>query len=198
MALGLIVPLSYLLGAIPFGLLVARLVKRVDVRRYGSGNTGTTNVLRTAGVRPALAVLLLDAGKGVLAVMLAKMVSSSPGLDVAAAIAVLVGHNWSVFIRFQGGKGTATGMGALCTLSPLSGLIVLLTGFPFIVIFRYVSLGAIVGAVATLVSVVLLATLAPSLSQAIADTGSQRDDVLQGPSQLHPHHVGVGVHSEGR
>ncbi|MBI2856563.1 MAG: glycerol-3-phosphate 1-O-acyltransferase PlsY [Chloroflexi bacterium] len=164
MASSLVIPLSYLLGAIPFGLLVARLVKRIDVRRYGSGNTGTTNVLRTTGLKPALAVLLLDAGKGVLAVMLAKVVSPSPGLEVAAAIAVLVGHNWSVFIHFQGGKGTATGMGALCTLSPLAGLIVLVVGLPFIAIFRYISLGSIVGAVAALVSVVLLASLAPSVS----------------------------------
>ena len=164
MAYGFIILVSYLLGAVPFGLLVARLVKHVDIRRYGSGNTGMTNVMRVTGVRPALVVLLLDAGKGVLAVMLAKLVSPSPGLEVASAIAVLVGHNWSVFIRFQGGKGTATGIGALCALAPLSGLIVVVVGAPFIVVFRHVSLGAIVGAVTAFVSVVLLALLAPSIS----------------------------------
>ena len=77
MTFGLLIPLCYLMGAIPFGLLVARLVRRVDVRQYGSGNTGASNVLRAAGKWPALAVLVLDVGKGVLAVVLAKTIDPS-------------------------------------------------------------------------------------------------------------------------
>jgi glycerol-3-phosphate acyltransferase PlsY len=163
MTFGLLIPLCYLLGAVPFGLLIARLARRIDVRRYGSGNTGVTNVLRTAGVRPALAVLVLDTGKGVLAVSLARIIDPSPSLEVAAALSVLVGHNWSVFLRFHGGKGIAAGMGAFCALSPLAGLIMITVGMPFIVIFRYVSLGSIVGAVTAVISTLLLAILAPSL-----------------------------------
>ena len=163
MTFGLIITLCYLMGAIPFGLLVARLVRHVDVREYGSGNTGASNVLRAAGMWPALAVLVLDTGKGVLAVVLAKVIDQSPSLEVAAALSVLVGHTWSVFLRFRGGKGSATGIGSFCALSPLAGLIMMTVGLPFIALFRYVSLGAIIGAVTAVVSMLLLAILAPSL-----------------------------------
>ncbi len=140
MTFGLLIPFFYLLGAVPFGLLIARLVRRIDVRQYGSGNTGASNVLRAAGVWPALAVLVLDTGKGVLAVVLAKIIDPSPSLEVAAALSVLVGHNWSIFLRFRGGKGSATGIGSFCAMSPLAGLIMLAVGLPFIALFRDVSL----------------------------------------------------------
>ena len=163
MTFGLLIPLCYHMGAIRFGLLIARLVRHVDVREYGSGNTGASNVLCAAGVWPALAVLVLDTGKGVLAVVLAKVIDPSPSLEVAAALSVLVGHTWSVFLRFRGGKGSATGIGSFCALSPLAGLIMMTVGLPFIALFRYVSLGAIIGAVTAVVSMLLLAILAPSL-----------------------------------
>ena len=163
MAFGLLIPFCYIMGAVPFGLLIARVVRRIDVREYGSGNTGASNVLRAAGVGPALAVLFFDMGKGVLAVVLAKVIDQSPSLEVAAALSVLIGHNWSVFLRFRGGKGSATGIGSFCAMSPLAGLIMLVVGLPFIAIFRYVSLGAIIGAVTAVVSMLLLAILAPTL-----------------------------------
>ena len=163
MAFGLLIPFFYLLGAVPFGLLVARLVRHIDVREYGSGNTGVTNVLRTLGVWPALVVLVLDMGKGVLAVMLPRIIDPSPSLEVAAALSVLVGHNWSVFLRFRGGKGSATGIGSFCAMSPLAGLIMMTVGLPFIALFRYVSLGSIIGAITAVVSMLLLALLAQSL-----------------------------------
>ena len=120
-------------------------------------------MLRAAGMWPALAVLVLDTGKGVLAVVLAKIIDPSPSLEVAAALSVLVGHTWSIFLRFRGGKGSATGIGSFCALSPLAGLIMMTVGLPFIALFRYVSLGAIIGAVTAVVSMLLLAILAPSL-----------------------------------
>ncbi len=164
MAYALVVPLCYLLGSVPFGLLVARLARGVDVRSYGSGNTGMTNVLRTAGVAPGLLVLGLDLGKGIAPVLLVRAIEPSPALEVAAALAALVGHNWSVFIRFQGGKGTATGLGTVCAISPAAGLIVALVSLPPLVVSRYVSLGSIMGATSALASIAGLALLAPELT----------------------------------
>ena len=159
----LVVLVSYLLGALPFGLLMTRLVRGIDVRRYGSGSTGMTNVLRTIGPVPAVMVLVLDSGKGILAVFLAKAFDAGPAIEAASALAALVGHNWSVFIRFQGGKGIATGVGALCALSPLAGLIALLVGLPVIALSRYVSLGSVVAASTAAISVPLLAMADPSM-----------------------------------
>ena len=167
MHLVLAIILSYLLGSVPFGLLVTSWVRRVDVREHGSGNTGVTNVLRTAGLWPALVVLTLDVGKAVLVVTLSRWLSSDSILEVAAAISVLVGHNWSVFVKFGGGKGIATGVGALFALSPIAGLVALLVGLPLIVMSRYVSLGSIFGAMSALVSVPALAALAPDVQMSV-------------------------------
>ena len=154
---------GYLLGALPFGLLMTRLVRGIDVRRYGSGSTGMTNVLRTIGPVPAVIVLVLDSGKGVLAVLLARAFDAGPAIEAASALAALVGHNWSVFIRFQGGKGIATGVGALCALSPVAGLIAILVGLPVIALSRYVSLGSVVAASTAAITVPLLAMTDPSM-----------------------------------
>lgn len=156
--------ISYLLGALPFGLLMARLVRGIDVRRYGSGSTGMTNVLRTIGLVPALVVLALDAGKGIAAVFLARALDAGFAVEAASALAALVGHNWSVFIRFQGGKGIATGVGALCALSPVAGLIALLVGVPTILLSRYVSLGSVAGATTGAIAVPVLAMADPSMT----------------------------------
>lgn len=171
MTIVLLVLFSYLLGALPFGLLMAKLVKGIDVRRYGSGSTGMTNVLRTIGVVPALVVLALDAGKGIAAVFLARYLEAGLPVEAAAALAALVGHNWSVFIRFQGGKGTATGVGALCALSPVAGLIALLVGVPVIALSRYVSLGSVLGASTAAISVPVLAMTDPSMPLGVPSYG---------------------------
>ena len=118
----ILVPLAYLLGSVPFGLIAGRLVANVDVRDYGSGKIGMTNVLRTSGKTAAAVVLLLDMGKGVLAVFIARLFFDSYGAEAAAALAVLFGHNWPVFIKFRGGRGTASGWGGLLILSPIAGL----------------------------------------------------------------------------
>ncbi len=167
MCLVLTIILSYLLGSVPFGLLVTSRVRRLDVREHGSGNTGMANVLRIAGLWPALVVLTLDLGKAVLVVTLSRWVSSDPILAVAAAISVLFGHNWSIFIKFGGGKGIATGAGALLALSPIAGLIALLVGLPLIAIFRYVSLGSIFGTLSALVSVPVLYAFAPDIPMSV-------------------------------
>lgn len=148
---GLII-LSYLLGAVPFGLVVGRLFGGVDVRQYGSGNMGATNVLRTAGRRAGILVLMLDLGKGAGAVALAWwLVPHSNIAEVAAALAAMVGHNWSVYIRFRGGRGVATGLGGLLMLSWQVALISLAVFLVVVALSRYVSLGSILGACSSLI-----------------------------------------------
>ena len=153
--------LGYLLGSLPFGLVAGRLLKGVDVRHHGSGSIGMTNVWRTVGVPAAVAVLALDMGKAVLAVLLAKAYSELSGVEVAAALAALVGHIWPVFSGFRGGKGTAPGWGGLFILSPVSGLIGGAIGVSTIVIWRYASLGSLLGATSGAVVLILLAVLGP-------------------------------------
>lgn len=154
-----VVVISYLLGSIPFGLLVARRSAKVDVRQYGSGKTGTTNVLRVAGKKAAFLVFSLDLLKGALAVVFAGLIvgrsylvvgNISLGLLTAqsvAALAAMAGHNWSVFLKFQGGRGVATFFGGLIALSPV---VALFGGEVFLIgtgLTRFASLGSIAGAV---------------------------------------------------
>ena len=89
----IMVPISYLIGSVPFGLLAGKLAAKVDIRDYGSGKIGMTNVLRTAGVTAAAVVLLLDMGKAVAAVVIARLLFDSGGVEAAAALAVIFGHN---------------------------------------------------------------------------------------------------------
>ena len=148
---------GYLLGSIPFGVMAGWLVKRVDVRDYGSGSSGMTNVLRTIGRPAAALVLLLDMGKAVLAVALARGLSDAPGVDAAAALAALVGHALPLFIGFRGGKGTAAGWGGLLILSPLSGLVATVVGLAAIGMSRYMSLGSILATAAGTITLAVLA-----------------------------------------
>lgn len=176
----LLISACYLMGAVPFGLLIPRLIRHIDVRMYGSGNTGVTNVLRTLGVWPAVAVLILDVGKGSLAILIAKIMYQTPSLEVAAGLSVLVGHNWPIFLRFRGGKGVAAGIGSVYAISPLAGLIVTIAGLPFIAIFRYVSLGSIIGAITALASITILALFIPSATLGV-------------PSLIYILYPGIGV-----
>ncbi len=149
------VPIAYLIGSIPFGLLAGKLVAKVDIREYGSGKIGMTNVLRTAGTTAAAVVLLLDMGKAVAGVVIARLLFDSGGVEAAAALAVIFGHNWPVFIGFRGGRGTASGWGGLLILSPIAGVIATVVGVLLIGLTRYMSLGSI--AATALGSVALIA-----------------------------------------
>jgi acyl phosphate:glycerol-3-phosphate acyltransferase len=164
----LVIILAYLLGSIPFGYLIVRASKRADIRETGSGGTGATNVSRRAGKGPGVLTLVLDALKGAAAVVIAKIVLGLPifaasgaslhhaanasaiesahWIIAAAAIAVIVGHIFPVWLGFRGGKGVATGVGVFLVLAPLA---VVFAGLIFLVIVlltRYVSLGSIVAA----------------------------------------------------
>lgn len=159
-AVALAVAIGYLLGAIPFGLLVARVMRGIDLRQYGSHRTGATNALRTIGARGAALVFLLDVGKGVAAVVVARLLLGDAEVRewaaAAAGFAAIVGHNWSVFIRFTGGRGVATSTGALGALVPLALLIVAPIVIAVMWRWRYVSLGSIAGSLLAPFVVLLL------------------------------------------
>jgi glycerol-3-phosphate acyltransferase PlsY len=144
-ALGVV--LAYLIGGIPFGLIIVKLMTGADVREAGSGNIGATNVLRTTGLVPGILTLVLDAAKAWVAVWLADRLSGGSEFWMSfAALAALLGHAWPVWIRFQGGKAVASFVGAYAYVTPLPLLAVVLL-FIFVVAWtRYLSLGSIVAA----------------------------------------------------
>ena len=136
---------AYFIGAVPWGLVLGKL-KGIDPRQHGSGGTGATNTLRLLGWRIALAVFVLDFAKGLIPVVLVKALDGPTWLSAAVAVATVVGHCWSPFIGFKGGKGMATGGGAAVGLAPW--LIVLLLMIVLIVaVTRYVSLASLVTAI---------------------------------------------------
>jgi glycerol-3-phosphate acyltransferase PlsY len=164
---------GYLLGSIPTGVIVSRLAGGEDPRLKGSGKTGATNVLRTLGAGPAAIVVLVDFLKGVAAVLLVRFVIfgaavAHPGMSDAtfgivrdsaealAATAALIGHNYSVFIGFKGGRGVLTATGAMTTMSPLATLFAACAGIPAIFLTRYVSLGSVLAAFMAAVSEIFL------------------------------------------
>ncbi|MCH7734640.1 MAG: glycerol-3-phosphate 1-O-acyltransferase PlsY [Chloroflexi bacterium] len=141
------IPAAYVLGSLPFGVIIGRLFSDVDVRSAGSGSVGASNVMRTSGVKAGVLALILDGAKGAVAIGIAKFVADgpTPELEAIAGLTAMVGHNWSIFIGFKGGKGVTTGWAALGVMSPWAALATL-TGAPVAAASRYVSLGSIVGA----------------------------------------------------
>jgi acyl phosphate:glycerol-3-phosphate acyltransferase len=158
--------LAYLLGSIPFSYLVARL-KGVDVRKVGSGNVGATNVMRAAGRGAGLLAFALDFAKGAGAVLLARAADPGGALPAGAAVATVLGHMYPVWLRFRGGKGVATGVGAFVPLvPPAAGMAFLAFGLVLLAT-RYVSLASIAGAVTLAVAAFLLGA-APAVARAAA------------------------------
>ena len=154
-----VVVLGYLLGSIPFGLLLSRRSAKVDIRKHGSGKTGATNVLRTAGKKVATLVVTMDVLKGALAVVFAGLIIRGDSLvigeanlgilaaQILAALAAVLGHIFPIFVKFKGGRGVATFFGGLIALCPAAAL---LGGEVFIIgagLTRYASLGSITGVV---------------------------------------------------
>jgi glycerol-3-phosphate acyltransferase PlsY len=143
----LVVPVGYLLGAIPFGLLMAKWFGGQDVRQHGSGNIGATNVSRVAGPMAGILTLLLDAGKGAAAVWLASRVSGQNAtVMMLAGLAALAGHCFPVWLKLQGGKGVATGLGVFLALCPLAAVCALIVFALAFLLWRYVSLASLAGA----------------------------------------------------
>jgi glycerol-3-phosphate acyltransferase PlsY len=149
--------IGYLLGSVPFGLVVGYLWLGRDIRASGSGKTGTTNVLRTAGKIPAGLVMVCDIGKGVVPGIIGRFVFDDPGVAAAGAGAAVVGHVWPLFAGFRGGRGVATAFGGILGLSPLLALIFPVIGLALVVPTRYVSLMSVVGTPLSALIVVLAA-----------------------------------------
>jgi glycerol-3-phosphate acyltransferase PlsY len=154
-----VLPLAYLMGSIPWGYFLMHWSQGVDVRDYGSGRTGMTNVLRTGGRSMAAVVLALDVSKGVVAVLLAREILVSTGGEVVAGLLALAGHNWPVFLNFKGGRGIATGMGVLAIIAPIAAIIGMLMFIPVTLISRYLSLGSVTGVITAGLALVALAFL---------------------------------------
>ncbi len=139
--------IAYLIGGIPFGYLLVRMQTGEDVRSKGSGNIGATNVLRTTGRAAAVATLVLDIGKGCVAVWLAgKLTSNSAAAMSLAALAVMAGHAYPVYLKFRGGKAVASFIGAFLVLTPVPLLAALALFVIVVAATRHISLGSIVAA----------------------------------------------------
>ena len=144
-ALGLV--LVYLIGAIPVGFLIARAAGGIDIRGKGSGTIGATNVLRTLGPMPAVLTLLGDIVKGFVAVRVAEILGPDPAWGAAGALVAIVGNCWPVFLRFKGGKGVATALGAFLALTPAAIVPAAVVWIVVVAAFRYVSLASILASV---------------------------------------------------
>ncbi len=179
--------LAYLIGSFPSGVVVVRVGRGFDVRRVGSKRSGATNVLRSAGVVSAVIVFLLDLAKGVLAVLLGQWLAGSAWVGarcagwlgvspawplpaswlsplwagMAAGLAAVAGHNWPVYIRFRGGRGVTTTLGALIPLAPWVATAAFVVAVVLIARTRYVSLGSVVGAALVPVGLFLQAIFVP-------------------------------------
>jgi len=141
--------LAYLLGSIPFGYLIVRWQKGIDVRTTGSGSIGATNVMRNLGVIGFIATFILDVGKGIVAVRLASwLTSEDPRWIAASALAAILGHCFPVWLKFRGGKGVATGVGVFIALAPAQVVLVLVIFAMIVAIWRYISLGSIIATAA--------------------------------------------------
>lgn len=138
--------LSYLIGSIPVGYLICKVFKKVDIRKFGSGNIGATNVYRIFGWKYGLSTLIFDILKGFLPVYIGKILKLTNPVVLSAGILSISGHSFSIFLKGKGGKGVSTSFGVIIGLLPLPALFSFIIWLAIVLIFRYVSLGSIIGA----------------------------------------------------
>jgi glycerol-3-phosphate acyltransferase PlsY len=150
---------GYLIGSVPVGLIVTRLLRGVDVRDYGSGKTGFTNTLRVLGLRRSLPVFAGDLGKGLAAALLPLLYSHDPWARAAGGLAAVIGHVWPVFAGFRGGRGVLTGAGVLLALDPVACLVAVPFALAVMLATRYMSLASITGCVAAAAAFLAFAAL---------------------------------------
>lgn len=141
--------LGHVCGSVPSGLWLVQAFHGIDIRNYGSKNIGTTNVFRTVGPKTAVLVLIADAFKGILAVGIMSYLFHNPLLDVVTALGALLGHNYSLFLGFKGGKGVATALGLLIFMMPKVAIASFGIWLVCVLLTRYVSLGSIMAAIFT-------------------------------------------------
>ena len=154
----LTLPIAYLLGSIPFGYLLVRVVRHEDIRAVGSGNIGATNVMRSGAKGLGIATLLLDLLKAYAAVLIARHLDpASYDLAVGAAVTAVLGHVFPVWLRFRGGKGVASALGVFLALVPMAALVALAVFFVVVLLSRYVSLASITAAAVMPVAAIALA-----------------------------------------
>lgn len=170
MSLILAAVLGYLLGSIPFGLVIARAMGLGDLRKIGSGNIGATNVLRTGNKGAALATLVLDSGKGAASVLIAAALWGADA-GAVAGLGAFLGHLYPVWLKFAGGKGVATYLGILLAVGPLAGALTCLTWLVTAGVSRISSLSALVSAVAAPIWLALLGGSGLAVACAVAMAG---------------------------
>lgn len=148
----LLLVISYLLGSIPTSFILGKMLRGIDIREHGSGNAGATNAYRVLGARPALVTVAIDISKGFVPVFfLAPILGTGVGLSliwvkIIAGLFAVAGHIWTIFLKFRGGKGVATGAGILLALAPMATLVGVIAFIVVTALTRYVSLGSICAA----------------------------------------------------
>jgi len=156
MKIVLVIISCYLLGSIPFGYIVGKLFKKVDIRELGSGNIGATNAFRILGPSLASLVLLGDVGKGILSIYLVRFLNIDNLLILTiAGLAVICGHDWSLFLRFKGGKGIATTFGVVFALNPIISVLALTVWGIVVITTRYVSLSSVSAVISIFIFTIL-------------------------------------------
>lgn len=165
---------GYLIGSIPSGVILG-MARGVDVRKIGSGNTGATNVLRSLGWKAGAVVFLADFLKAAIPVLIARYAVGVPLIEVATGLAAIAGHNWSIYLRFRGGKGVSSALGVLIVTSPLAAIGSIAVFALLVGATKYVSLGSIIGATvgaALLIAHVVAAFVTPYGSTSLLTTPS--------------------------
>lgn len=142
----ILITVSYIIGSIPSGLILGKQIWHTDLREHGSKNIGATNAFRTLGKNAALLIFACDALKGAFGVWLGGYLLATPLALVLGGIAAIIGHNWSIFLGFKGGRGVATGLGVIAMLVPMITAIVFATWAVIVYLTRYVSLASIIAA----------------------------------------------------
>jgi len=152
----LIITICYLLGSLPFGYIVGKLFKKIDIREFGSGNIGATNAFRILGPWLASLVVMGDIGKGILSIYLLKYLNIDSSLILTiAGLAVICGHDWSLFLGFKGGKGIATTFGVVFALNPIISILAVMVWGVVLIISRYASLSSICAIISIFVFTIL-------------------------------------------
>jgi glycerol-3-phosphate acyltransferase PlsY len=159
---------AYLIGSVPFALIVAKRWGAPDLRRVGSGNLGATNVLRASGLTAGILVVLLDIGKGVAGVLVAARLDNSTTTPAVAGFAAIVGHVYPVWLRFRGGKGVATACGVFAALAPIAIPIALAVFFVTAWLTKYISVGSVLASASLPPIAYVVGTPTPTVVASVA------------------------------